>query len=711
MKKNIQNSIFLTLILILLAQITYTPYLLSLLYIVMLLSLYLHYQKIEQTYSYKNKSQLTSDMPILEPKFSKILKAGFVVIALCIIYLSYKSFLGVEAGTAVLSVFLFAKSLETQILQRSKRDLIILFNFALFVSASMFLHSQSIWMALCVLCCLLSCLVGLYRVQKTQFELQFIQQQISTSFRSDLGHIIRFIGLAVPFFVVLFLFFPRLPPLWQMPIPSDKGVTGLSDRMSPGEIAELSKSSKLAFRILGDLKKLPPRYELYWRAMALDVYDGETWNSSYLNLQIKPVFPVPPHQSGFEYQYLPAEQNQKWLMALERSIPRDRHLMMHSDDSITHTTQLNSNQPIQMLWLGLNPSVLSNNTKIQYANIDDPRGGGAYRSLSDMQQNILTAYPKRKDPKAQAFAERLFLESHADPKTYIQNLIRWYQQSKFVYTLKPGTLGTHRVDEFLFKTRQGFCEHYASSFTLMMRYVGIPARVVLGYQGGQFSPDQNSWEVRQLDAHAWAEVYIQGQWQRIDPTAMIAPQRIDLGMQDYIQDSPSIFGDSGQADWQYQQFALLKNLRVWSDYLSFQWQHKVVGYDAQTQKSWLRNLGLNSRYAFGFLIIFSIAGLGLLYWLVAKVYLRHQISPVQRRIQRFAKLLTNTQQQQRGESFQHWMERLSVQVTDPKCFKQLIEVFQEIVYLDQNDAKLFKKFENLLKECATELKKNEKNLS
>lgn len=685
----IQYSILVMLSMIWIAQLSYAPALLSAVYAVMILSLFLHYKK---SIKHTNKP------------YSKSLKISFVVLALVMIYLNYRSFLGVDAGTAVLSLFLYAKALETRIEHNSKRDLIILFNFALFVTASLFLLNQSIWMASIVLLCMVSCFIGLYRVQTIQF---VEHTQAIPSFKSDAGHIFKFIGLALPFFLLLFLFFPRIPALWQVPIASKQGVTGISDRMSPGDIAELSQSSKLAFRILGDMEKLPDRNNLYWRAMALDQYDGKTWNSSFLNLQTQSVYPHLGlgHDTGFKYQYLAADQNQKWITGLERSVPLDRHFLLHTDNAITASRMSKRNAPISLLWLGQNSAVdaLSQQHQVK------PQSSS--HELNAIQQKLVLNYPLDKDPKAQQFAHQLFAESHADPKTYIGNLIEWYKRSNFAYTLKPGLLGENRVDEFLFQSKQGFCEHYASSFVLLMRYVGIPARVVVGYQGGQFSPDQQSWEVRQMDAHAWTEVFLDGQWQRIDPTAVIAPQRIDLGMQDYLSNDQSVLGEMDKTSWQYQQFNLLKNIRVWSDYVGFQWQNKVVGYNAETQKGWLRKLGFNSNYAYGFIIIFGIVGLGLLYWFISRVYVHHQVSPTQRRIIQFSKRLTEDQKQQTGESFQHWMERLALQVSHPLCFEQAINIFQKIVYLNQNDSKLFKKFENLLKECSTELKKNEKNLS
>ena len=257
---DVRTSILITLLLVLMAQALFNPLGLSIILALMLLGLFFGFKKSAAT-------------------LSKIWTFGFTILALGVIYFHYHSFIGVEAGVAVLSTFLFAKALET----KNKRDTIILLNFALFVSASSFLYSQSIWMAIMVLLCLFSCLIGLYRLQSSEFK---DAQNQSSALKNDAKHVAKFLMLALPFFVLLFVFFPRLPPLWHIPIPEQKGVTGLSDTMSPGDIAQLSQSSSLAFRILGNLDKFPAREQLYWRAMVLDQYDGKTWTSSVINQQL-----------------------------------------------------------------------------------------------------------------------------------------------------------------------------------------------------------------------------------------------------------------------------------------------------------------------------------------------------------------------------------------------------------------------------------------
>lgn len=656
----IHTSIVLTLSLILIAQMAFIPVLLSIIFAISILCIWI-YLKRQQPF----------------PKIGTFL---LTVLALGSIYLSYQSFIGVEAGVAVLSTFLFAKSLES----KNRRDLIILFNFALFVAASSFLYSQSFGMAIVIVLCLISCLIGLYRIQTSEFEQEPTTQR--AALQQDAKHVAKFILYAIPFFILLFIFFPRLPPLWHIPIPENKGVTGISDSMSPGDIAELSQSSALAFRIIGDVSKLPPRSELYWRALVLDEYDGQRWTSSFVNQQ--PLMRQPMDSSpvpvGWNYQYLAADPSVFWIMGLEKSIPVERRYYNRQDWSIVPRRLTQRVEPIPLQWIGT-----------QY----DPQAVGQYLA------RINSQVQRRFDPRAQQLAQRLYTQSAEDPRRYVQNVLNWYQQNNFVYTLKPGQLGQNRIDEFLFNSRQGFCEHYASSFVMLMRYVGIPARVVTGYQGGELAPDRKSWEVRQLDAHAWTEVWLDQKWQRFDPTAMIAPQRIDGGMQNLLSQDERVW--SNNSTWTSQNNQWMTKMRVWSDYASYQWQSKVVGYNAESQQNWLSKLGLSSVYSSIVVLLGSIALLILAY--ILRIYLkaRQAQSPFDRAIQQLNQSLADDLKKQPAETFHHWMQRLSqqVKVENQSAFIEAIRIFEKYLYsgAELTDQEL-KKFKDLLKTCADSLK-------
>lgn len=662
MAKQIYFCVLSTLALVLLGQVAFAPITLSGVWGGIWLILVWRYNK-----------------QVITP-FPKLILVLFSLLSLGLIYINYQTLFGVEAGVAFLSTCLFAKSLEA----KNTRDLLIVFNFALFVSASLLLHSQAFWMAVIVLLTFLMCLLGLYRIQTAAFS----QSQLSSGqLKQDLKQIVKFVGIATPFFILLFIFFPRLPPLWAIPIQKDRATTGISDTMSPGDIAQLSQSSALAFRVIADMYQFPTRQQLYWRALVLDQYDGRTWTSSFFNQQLKTASSASRY---VDYKYLPADEQSNWIMGLEYSIPQERYLQLYQDDSIRPSKLIKRNQPIQMQWLGRTTS--------------EPI------VLSTKQFELNTQYYKTQDQEAQQLAHQLFEQSQNQPEEYIQTVLNWYRKNGFVYTLTPGTLGGDRIDQFLFSSRKGFCEHYASSFVMLMRFVGIPARVVTGYQGGQLAIDGQSWEVRQLDAHAWTEVYIDGKWKRIDPTAMIAPQRIDTGMQDYLAQDQTVWGDERAQGWRLQQFKFLKNVRIWSDYLSYQWQSKVVGYDAEKQKSWLSRLGLDSTYGYVIILIVGIGGVLLFYVGFYWWRQRQQLVEYQRLIFKFQKQLPTPMHKRQAETFQTWMQRLMNSVEDHKSFEQVIVLYQKIVFIESyspSDKQLFKK---LLKDCAIAIKRSQKNL-
>ena len=660
MHSSIRIAIVLTLSLIWVTQLSFSPVLLSVIFAICIGCLWYFMKSTGNHF----------------PKWAIYI---LTLAALAVTFWSYQSFLGVEAGVAILSIFLFAKALET----KTQRDVIILFNFALFVAASMFLHSQSFMTAVMVLLCLLSCLLGLYRVQTSFF---VSQNSSSLALKQDAKHVIKFVGLALPFFVLLFMFFPRLPPLWHIPIPENKAVTGMSDSMSPGDIAQLSQSSHLAFRIIGDVSQLPKRSELYWRAMVLDQYDGQKWTSSFINQQsiANETLGQISASKKWNYQYLPADAAIPWIMGLEYSQPLERRYQLRQDWSIQAYRQVQRVEPISLQWMG---NVQLTQTK-----------------LSNVQRSINLKAPEQIDLKAQQFAQQLFKQSNANPNRYIQNVLQWYRNNGFSYTLQPGLLGQNRIDEFLFQSKQGFCEHYASSFAMLMRYVGIPARIVVGYQGGQPSPDEKSWEVRQLDAHAWTEVFVDGRWKRYDPTAMIAPQRIEQGMQDLMIQDVSVWGES--SGWNAQRYSVFNKMRIWSDYASYQWQSKVVGYNAETQRGWLQKLGLQSSYSLVLLIMISIGGLVLLYWWVIFWRKRAQISEYDLAILHFSKCLTAEQRKQNAETVNQWLLRLAREVKPEQqvLFKRAAAFYQQMRYSNTLNSKNIQQFKRMLKTCASALK-------
>lgn len=514
---------------------------------------------------------IIAQLPRIKAKFKKLthLKRvyqsmqmlGFLL-GLVGLWLTYNTAFGLDMGVAFLVLCLISKLWELY----KRRDAYVVLNLSLFVLASLFLMDQGIVTTVEVI-------IGAVIVL-----LAFIALNDDGNTRGD-GRL-RTLGVlgigALPLLVVLFLFFPRLPPLWSVQLSGQQATTGVSDSMSPGDFANLGQSTELAFRVEFSDKR-PPQQQLYWRGLVFSNFDGVTWRPSPQQREWQPAPQMPnwianalatvPDEvktTPNRYQIILEPTQQNWLFGL------DYPFAQQQDISITSNFTLRKDQPVTQQ---LRYDVL------QFAPMRiDP-------VLSEASRRLNLELPSSGNPQARLLAQQLFAQSGSDPVRYIQAIERWINQTEFRYTLSPPRLNTNRIDEFLFTTKAGFCEHYSSSFTFMLRAAGIPARVVAGYQGGEPSRNGNVWEVRQMDAHAWTEVWLEGQgWVRVDPTAFVAPERVEQGMDALTQArGATMFGDGAGAQISYQQYQMLQTLRRLSDQASYYWQKDVVGYDQDKQ--------------------------------------------------------------------------------------------------------------------------------
>ena len=514
---------------------------------------------------------IIAQLPRIKAKFKKghhlkrvyqgMQMLGFLL-GLAGLWLTYNTAFGLDMGVAFLVLCLISKLWELY----KRRDAYVVLNLSLFVLAALFLMDQGIVTTLEVI-------VGAVIVL-----LAFIALNDDGNTHGD-GRL-RTLGVlgigALPLLVVLFLFFPRLPPLWSVQLSGQQATTGVSDSMSPGDFANLGQSTELAFRV--EFKdKRPPQQQLYWRGLVFSDFDGVTWRPSAQQRQWQPTMQSPPWiENAFatvpnevkvaptSYQIILEPTQQNWLFGL------DYPFTQQQDVSITSDFTLLKDQPVTQQ---LRYDVL----QFDPMHIDTV--------LSDESRRLNLALPKDGNPQARALAQKLFAQSGSDPVRYMTAIERWINQTEFRYTLSPPRLNTNRIDEFLFETKAGFCEHYSSSFTFMLRAAGIPARVVAGYQGGELSRSGNVWEVRQMDAHAWTEVWLEGQgWVRVDPTAFVAPERVEQGMDALTQaQGAAMFGNGASAQISYQQYQMLQTLRRLSDQASYYWQKDVVGYDQDKQ--------------------------------------------------------------------------------------------------------------------------------
>ncbi len=553
-------------------------------------------------------NQPTNKYLRLKPLYRTVQLLAFV---LGVVGLWYR-FLGftVESAVGFLLLCLASKLWEMY----HRRDAFVVLNLSLFVCASLFLLDQGLSNSLLALFAVLTVLMAFIAINDND----------NDKGTGRVRSLFMLLGLALPLMVVLFLFFPRLPPLWSLKLSSPQATTGMSDTMSPGDFANLSQSTELAFRV-EFTEGLPSRQDMYWRGLVFSDFDGKTWSVHNPNitankqLQSNQLFPwnegqqPPPwlieainsmgnvngrQRLAKNYQVTLEPTNQRWLFALDypTTVGKNREL--------TPNFTLNTWQPITVqhrYQASYKPTMHIN------------------QRLSDYERQINLALPPTGNERSRQLAQQLYQQA-GSTQAYINAIMTWINQSNFRYTLSPPTLGKQRIDEFLFNTQAGFCEHYSSSFTYLMRSAGIPARVVVGYQGGELGRDGSSWEVRQMDAHAWSEVWIEGSgWVRVDPTSFVAPERVEKGMDELTNEQGSaMFGDGMVAQLSYQQFKMLQQLRRFSDQMSYYWKRDIVGYDQDSQSQslfkWFNIKNVYQQVLFMAFISVGVIGL-VVFWL------------------------------------------------------------------------------------------------
>lgn len=469
---------------------------------------------------------------------------------------SFRRISGLDAGSALLILMLALKFLET----RSARDRNIVILIAWFVLFSGFLREQSL---LSVPQLAIGIVVGLLALVQSARPAGLMPARQAWQAAG------RLLLHAVPLALALFLLFPRLPgPFWAVPTQGGTGQTGLSDRMSPGDITRLAQSDEVAFRVRFH-GAVPPPSALYWRGPVLEVFDGRRWRTRPDSLRERE--PAPASRTlargtlGPIYRYeITLEPNhQRWLLPLETPLDWDV-----AGSRLTGTLELLNNRPLEQ-------RIIWNGTSVASGGFED-------RSTPDA---VDLGIVNGTNPRTVGLARSLRRASSSDAD-YLRRVLRRFHDEDFRYTLEPPALGVHPVDDFLFTTRAGFCEHYASAFAVLARAAGIPARVVAGYQGGQRNPLADYWIVRQSDAHAWTEVWLDGHWLRFDPTAAVAPERIEKGLEaalpDYSLDSLPLVGAGPWAE----------RLAMSWDVINATWDRWVLAFGPDQQTALLARLGI-----------------------------------------------------------------------------------------------------------------------
>jgi len=465
----------------------------------------------------------------------------------------YGTLVGQDAGVALLIIMLSLKLLEL----KTQRDVMLFIFLGYFLVVTNFLFSQSIFMALyMLLACigLTSTLVMLSRHDK--------QLQIKNNIRVASTLIFQ----AIPLMLVLFVLFPRLPgPLWMMPSDKSQAKTGLSNSMSPGSISNLIRSDAVAFRVKFDQQR-PASSKLYWRGPVLTHFDGTTWNIKASLLE-KKAEDIDYRGDETNYTITMQPHDKRWLFALD--MPADIPQNSYINDEYSLVARKDVKEVLQYK--------LGSYTQYQAGKDPHLRQARHYLRLPD---NL--------NPKTLAWADSI-RQQYSHHRDRVETILQHFHDQAFVYTLSPPTLGKNSIDDFLFNTRKGFCEHYAGSFVYLMRALDIPARVVLGYQGGEYNELGDYMIVRQSDAHAWTEIWLQDEgWVRIDPTSAVAAERVESGIDAALPDRVSSGGLIRSVN------PVFRNMILYWDSLNYNWQRWVLGYDASKQRGLLERLGIDS---------------------------------------------------------------------------------------------------------------------
>jgi transglutaminase-like putative cysteine protease len=505
-----------------------------------------------------------------------LIRHSVTAIALLTLYGSFGNLAGRRAAVSLLTVMLAFKLIEAYRI----RDARLVVSFSLFLCATQFLFTQGIMMPVYGAATVMVALVALTQLQRNEaFEASEITPPVAASISSEMGFSFRLLGLAIPIGLAFFLLFPRWStPLWGIPESTLDARTGLSESMAPGSIQGLFMDDSPAFRVEFE-NGIPPQAELYWRGPVFWNFDGKTWSGSYFSKNL-PAESVPLEERATWQYWVQMEPNERhWLFAL------DYPAVTPPDSRITVDYQIMRRKPVTQLF---QYSMSSRTDFVDSA------------TLAETLRDAALDLPENYNPKTRDLVRQWQRQGYKGTRL-VEHALDHFNREPFHYSLDSPLLGQDSVDEFIFNTRTGYCEHYASAFTVMMRMAGIPARVVTGYMGGWYNDMGDYLLVRQSDAHAWSEVWFPGTgWRRVDPTAAVSPMRVAQGSLGALS-APRHLLD----------FAWLRRVRNGVDVVQQRWNEKVIQFGADRQSRMLAPLGLN-RMSPALLVTLLLAVIGLL---------------------------------------------------------------------------------------------------
>ncbi|HEY5637786.1 MAG TPA: DUF3488 and transglutaminase-like domain-containing protein [Burkholderiales bacterium] len=529
------------------------------------------------------------------PLPSRWILFALAALAMFGIWAEYRILFGRSPGIILLMLFSGLKLLEV----RTHRDATVVVFLCYFLVITNFLYSQSIPTGIAM---------GVALVVVTAALVSFNAPQRGA--RPDLRTASLLLAHAVPAALVLFVLFPRVQgPLWSLPQDAHSGVTGLSETMAPGNLAQLARSDAISFRAEFD-GEAPPQPLRYWRGPVLWEFDGRTWRMGPTTRGALPE--AAPSLPRYRYSVVIEPHDRNWLYGLETVVEPPPQARVTSDG------RLLARDPVRR-------RLRYDLASVADLQVDSADGSDA-RAL---------ALPAGFNPRARALADTWKAAGPDDAR--LARAIAHLRDGNYAYTLEPPLLGRDSVDDFLFGTKAGFCEHFASAFVFLMRAADVPARVVTGYQGGELNPVDRIITVRQSDAHAWAEVFLQGRgWVRVDPTAAAIPGRIEAGL------ARALPSDAALPLLMRPQLEWLRGLRNNWEALTHQWNVWVLGYNPDRQRDLMAYIGMrDADWRKLTAILFTVLGGFTVVLVLWSLRLRVRPDPVQRAWLAFCRRLRN----------------------------------------------------------------------
>ena len=476
---------------------------------------------------------------------------------------THRTLLGRDAGVTMIVVLLALKTLEL----RARRDAFVIFFLSFFTMLTNFFFSQSLLTAAAMLVALLGLLTALVNAH-----MPVGNPPLMTAARTAGGMAL----LGAPIMLVLFLLFPRLAPLWGIPSDAMTGRSGLSANMQVGNIASLALDESVAMRIRFEGEP-PLQSDLYFRGPVLSNFDGREWKALNPTFPRRLQAPANLQVSGapLRYEVTLEPNNRPWIFVLDAAAKPPE--LAGAEMLMTPELQWLTNRPLT----DISRYRAESHTAFRHGPLTDTLGLRDFVALPPgfNPRTLQLAADLRRDPRY----------ATADAPVLVNAVMERLRSGGYSYTLEPGVYGANTADEFWFDRKEGFCEHIASAFVVLMRALDVPSRIVTGYQGGERNSVDGYWTIRQADAHAWAEVWQAGRgWVRVDPTSAVAPGR--TGSFQRLQAPQGVFAAAiGTVNPN-----LAASLRAAWEAMNNSWNQWVLNYTQSKQLNLLKNLGFQS---------------------------------------------------------------------------------------------------------------------